>query len=91
MTDVTGVGIRFPRPQARNAPASLCEGGGAAKGRDGGRDTIRTFSPPVGFADSPLSEGAKKTGIRPKNIHWRGGAKFDKSRPRCYTVPKDAA
>ena len=33
VTDVTGVGIR-PR-------ASLCEGGVTAKGRDGGRDTIR--------------------------------------------------
>ena len=27
VTDVTGVGIRPPRPQARNPFASLCEGG----------------------------------------------------------------
>ena len=37
----TGVGIRSPRPQARNALASLCEGGVTAKGRDGGRDMPR--------------------------------------------------
>ena len=35
-----------------------------AFGHDGGRDVIRTFSPPVGFADSPLSEGAKKAVAR---------------------------
>ena len=35
-----------------------------AFGHDGGRDVIRTFSPPVGFADSPLSEGTKKAVAR---------------------------
>ena len=31
VTDVTGVGIRSPRPQARKPLASLCEGGVNAK------------------------------------------------------------
>ena len=39
-----------------------------AFGHDGGRDVIRTFSPPVGFADSPLSEGAKKAVARRAKI-----------------------
>ena len=50
------------RARRRGTPkASLCEGGVTAFGRDGGRDVIRIFSPPVGFADSPLPEGGKKT------------------------------
>ena len=53
--------------------ASLCEGGVMAFGHDGGRDVIRTFSPPVGFADSPLSEGAKKAvARRAKKSSFRG-------------------
>ena len=44
-----------------------------AFGHDGGRDVIRTFSPPVGFADSPLSEGAKKAvARRTKKSSFRG-------------------
>ena len=50
-----------PRARRRGTPlASLCEGGGAKRRRER-RNT--QFSPPVGFADSPLPEGAKKTNI----------------------------
>ena len=54
------VGIRSPRPQARNSKASLCEGGGTAKGRDGGRDErgrtppLRTFRP-AAVTDSAMA------------------------------------
>ena len=74
-------------PYAAAAPwhqASLCEGGGMAEGHAGGRDVTRNSLPPVGFADSPLSEGAKNTNIAPLQT-IPGGKSIINQRPKAAT------
>ena len=64
--------------RGRTTKASLCEGGGSAKRwRRERRHAV--FSPPVGCADSPLTERALQRGsavIPSQCSHWRGNPSF---------------